>query len=86
MSKNWTGKLRKAQRESNARILASVGPYRDEPVTWQPRYQYDRQPWILTRMLDQDLTENQQRLYRFSGRECHPVFPDRGKNERRTES
>jgi hypothetical protein len=37
-------------------------------------------------MLELDLTENQERLYRFSGRECHPVFPDREKNERRTES
>lgn len=78
MSKNWTQKLRKAQAESNAKVVASAGLYRDEPVVYKPRYDYDRHPWILARMANKaDLDANQQRVVRFSGRECRPVFPNR---------
>lgn len=77
MSKNWTGKLRKAQDEYGAHIVASAAPYENEPVTWSPRYDYDRRPWILTRMVGKALTPAEERLYRFTGRECHPVYPER---------
>jgi hypothetical protein len=80
MTKNWTGKLRKAQNERNAWIVASIGPYRDEPVTWAPRYDYDRRPWVLTRFVDKSLTPYEARLYRYTGRECHPVFRNRESN------
>jgi hypothetical protein len=52
MAKNWTQKLRKAQAESGAIIVASIGLYRDETVVYRPRYEYDRHPWILTRLAD----------------------------------
>lgn len=79
MANNWTGKLRKAQRERNARIIASVGIYRGEPVVYKPRYDYDRHPWVVARLADKELSREQQRVVRYSGRECHPVFPQ--KNE-----
>lgn len=77
MAKNWTQKLRKAQTESGAKVLVSAGLYRDEPVVYQPRYEYDRHPWILSRMAGKDLPKEQQRVVRYSGRECRPVFPPR---------
>ena len=80
MSKNWTGKLRKAQREYGATVRASVGPYRDEPVEYRPRFEYDRYPWVVSRFADKALTESQVRVCRFSGKDCHPVFPDRSTN------
>jgi hypothetical protein len=76
MSKNWTGKLRNAE-SKGARILASSGLYRDEPVVWQPRYQYDRHPWVVARLRDKALTPDQEKRARFTGKECRPVFPDR---------
>lgn len=81
MAKNWTQKLRKAQRESGARVVASVGLYRDESVVYKPRYDYDRHPWILSRMADKDLSKEQERVVRYSGRECQPIFPARNEEK-----
>lgn len=81
MAKNWTQRLRVAQEERGARVLVSVGLYRDEPVVYKPRYDYDRHPWILVRMADKELTREQARVVRYSGRECHPVFPPRNEEK-----
>lgn len=81
MSKNWTQKLRKAQDESGARVVVSAGLYRDEAVVYKPRYDYDRHPWILSRMADKRLPQDQERVVRYSGRECRPVFPPRNEDK-----
>lgn len=76
MAKNWTQKLRSAQEEHNARVVVDGGPYRDEPVVYKPRFDYDRFPWILTRKADEDLTTVTAKIYRFSGRDCRAIFPN----------
>lgn len=81
MAKNWTQRLRKAQAESGARVVVSAGLYRDEAVSYVPRYEYDRHPWILSRMVGKELTRDQERVVRYSGRECRPVFPDRNEEQ-----
>lgn len=76
MAKNWTQKLRYAQAEHNAQVVVDGGPYRDEPVTYKPRFDYDRFPWLLTRKVGEDLTEAMDRVFRFSGRDCRAIFPN----------
>lgn len=76
MAKNWTQKLRHAVAEHDARVVVSDGVYRDEPVTYTPRFEYDRFPWLLTRKVDNDLSESEERVFRFSGKECRAIFPN----------
>jgi hypothetical protein len=73
MALNWTGKLRKAEREHRARILCSVEPYVGEPVVYLPRYEFDRTPWVLSRFANAESSGNE---YRYTGKDCHPVYPN----------
>lgn len=76
MAKNWTQKLRHAVAEHNARVVVSDGVYRDESVTYKPRFDYDRFPWLITRKAEENLSENEERVFRFSGRDCRAIFPN----------
>lgn len=76
MAKNWTQKLRHAVAEHNARVVVADGVYRDESVTYKPRFDYDRFPWLITRKAEANLSENEERVFRFSGRDCRAIFPN----------
>lgn len=81
MAKNWTQKLRYAVAEHNARVVVADGVYRDEPVTYKPRFDYDRFPWLITRKADANLSEVEERVFRFSGRDCRAIFPNDEQDE-----
>jgi hypothetical protein len=80
MAKNWTQKLRHAVAEHNARVVVADGVYRDESVTYKPRFDYDRFPWLITRKVEEHLSENEERVFRFSGRDCRAIFPNDAKD------
>jgi len=76
MSKNWTQKLRVLQRDRKAVVVCSVGPYDGEPVEYAPRYVTDREPWVVrSKTYTDPKTGELEVLYRYSGRECHAVYP-----------
>lgn len=62
----WSKKLRSVQKNRGVRILCSVAPYDGQEVDFQPRYETDREPWVL---------KGVDSPYRYSGRECHPDLP-----------
>lgn len=76
MAKNWTQKLRHAISEHGARVVVSDGVYRDEPVVYKPRFDYDRSPWLITRKAAENLSGTEERIFRFSGRDCRAIFPN----------
>lgn len=69
MANSWSQKLRVLQSERKATIVCSVAPHNGEEVEFAPRYTTDREPWVLKADPDS---------YRYSGRECHPVYPKKG--------
>ena len=68
MANSWSQKLRILRDERKATIVCSVAPYQGEEVEFAPRYETDREPWVLKNRPFTTL--------RFSGRECHPVYPE----------
>jgi hypothetical protein len=72
MAKNWTQKLRQAQDKYGARIVCSLAPHEGEDVVYRPRWVTDREPWILA---EYDGMPVPLKGYRYSGRECHAIYP-----------
>ena len=77
MSKNWTQKLRLLQRDQNVTVKVSGGTYEGREVVYRPRYETDRTPWLLKSVADSNLDSARAR---FNGRECRPVYPDKGES------
>lgn len=66
--RNYTKVLREAQ-ENGARIFCSIGP--EEEVVYLPRNRTDPEPWVLASEPDS--------LWRYDGRRCHAVHPEKEK-------
>lgn len=77
MAKNWTQKLRVLQRDYNVDVVVASGPYEGRAVVYRPRYDTDRQPWLLWSLADGTVDT---KATRFNGRDCRPVYPDREEN------
>jgi hypothetical protein len=74
MSTSYTNdRLRSAQRQG-ARITADTGITRfsiTANLTWDERADGDRQPWVM-------YDDNGEEMYRWSGKDCFPVWPKEG--------
>lgn len=68
MTRNYTRELREAQ-EKGAQIVCSIGT--PDPVVYKPRNPTDPQPWV------QENNHGWNIEPRYSGRECHAVYPER---------
>jgi hypothetical protein len=83
MANNWSQKLRVLQRDKGVRVVVVDGRVgAGSEVVYRPRRPTDPKPWILRGFADiESPSSSRLNTYRYNGRNCRPVYPERENNE-----